>query len=431
MRYLLFTFLNLSLLIGCGDTDLDNSLVISDPKIDTEAPVLSGSISHGTDALITQSSNAIWNEATDNIDVDHYLISVSVDDGNSTCNNVDFSSPTLNQIRVPASADFSGSGYQLINSALDGDSNTINVNLFGTINYCTSVNAVDAAGNISNPIFSSSTWNFNYTSCLEKITREPMSTDGPYLIDPDGAAGTDPAVNTFCDMTTDGGGWTLAIKYDSAQATAGAFALTAGSGRSLVSTGELNSINSTGSLTSSLSLIPFIQNGAIRLMHASKPNDAVENSTTYVDVYFSDIYQDVIDNPTQIFDSAFDTNNGDGVTGAVLSGTDATRKDQWYDSDNTTVLTAWDVGASAAAPFRIDGGEGQAMFTNGNREGAVYCSGASAGAAGHSNPLVQWGFYGQDGTQQAYGGTIEIGTFCSSALTGCVPPQPINMMFVR
>src|SRR5690606_4060289 len=45
-------------------------------------------------------------------------------------------------------------------------------------------------------------------SCLDILTLNPSSTDGTYWIDSDGPAVGDP-VRTTCDMTTDGGGWTL------------------------------------------------------------------------------------------------------------------------------------------------------------------------------------------------------------------------------
>jgi hypothetical protein len=52
-----------------------------------------------------------------------------------------------------------------------------------------------------------------FKSCKEILAANSSAASGVYTIDPDGITGSQPTTTCQCDMTTDGGGWTLVLNY--------------------------------------------------------------------------------------------------------------------------------------------------------------------------------------------------------------------------
>ncbi len=109
---------------------------------------------------------------------------------------------TVNGYRFSASGSFATLGVNTITltgsgTPLAAQNDTFTISLAGTGQICTAnVNVIDGFR----------------ANCLEYYNTGSR-TDGIYTIDPDGPGGS-PEYDCYCDMTNDGGGWTLVFNHN-------------------------------------------------------------------------------------------------------------------------------------------------------------------------------------------------------------------------
>lgn len=231
-------------------------------------------------------------------------------------------------------------------------------------------------------------------SCKSLRQDHSVLTSGLYWVDP---TGSDP-YRTYCDMVTNGGGWTLCGKYD--RNGSGSRYLRQGFGRSSDNRDQLALMFSFSTRQASADCRAFITGGATQFLSAGS-----DGALPFADGRINDLPSDVLADPTNLFDLDLDEAAGsvctaDGLVTRNLSGASLGRTD----GGNSL--------AEAAA--LIGNGTG---FTNRARTGASFSNAArtSSTCEATSDDTVFWSWRDVNDNADDHGcGSPVFGTGCST-----------------
>lgn len=288
----------------------------------------------------------------------------------------------------------------------------------------------------------------------------------------------------YCDMQTQGGGWTLIIKYDNNLTSTSARDLQRAGGQSYTNTNQMNNLQAQGARYATINARDILTvdtaytHGGKYMMHATSSSGTITNpshytghsftnfvagsdvatgngTTTSFSPIFSRFHNNIRTTPANLWNTTagWITNSGGGASTSTVQYYDQAGDIATYgggvfyalgnDPDNPNEqidgTAGFDTNTSPSgnnSAARQDNADGQSMFTCVNREGSVYCSGTNNGPSvtGHQSPKFNWGFQSRDGTSQTYGyGSYAIGTPCGTPITTASrrPRHRMNYMFVR